>query len=104
MRRGTVRLDRAMSKLGVASRAEAQRLVADGRARFDGRVVCDPALLVVPERARIVVDGVKPAARAWRTIAFHKPRGVVTTRRDPQGRPTVFAALGDEARSLVAVG
>jgi len=104
MRRGTVRLDRAMSKLGVASRAEAQRLVADGRVRLDGRVVRDPSLLVVPERARIVVDGVKPAARAWRTIAFHKPRGVVTTRRDPQGRPTVFAALGDEARSLVAVG
>jgi 23S rRNA pseudouridine2605 synthase len=104
MRRGTVRLDRALSKLGVASRAEAQRLVAQGRVRLDGRVVRDAAHLVVPERARIVVDGVTPVAREWRTIAFHKPRGVVTTRRDPQGRPTVFTVLGDEARSLVVVG
>src|SRR5205823_9099474 len=42
--------------------------------------------------------------REWRTILFHKPRGVVTTRKDPQGRRTVFDAVGDEARGLVAVG
>jgi 23S rRNA pseudouridine2605 synthase len=104
MRRSTVRLDRALSKLGVASRAEAQRLVVGGLVQVDGRVVRDPARLVVPERAQIVVDGVTPATRAWRTIAFHKPRGVVTTRRDPQGRPTIFDALGDVSHALVSVG
>jgi 23S rRNA pseudouridine2605 synthase len=102
--RGTVRLDRALSKLGVASRAEARRLVADGRVRVDGRIARDPAAAVTPERARISVDGGRVSAAAWRTIALHKPRGVVTTRRDPQGRPTVFDLLGDEAGSLVAVG
>lgn len=99
-----MRLDRALSKLGVASRAEAKRLIGDGRVRIGGRVVRDPAILVTPERGGITVDGTTPTARGWRTIAFHKPRGVVTTRRDPEGRPTVFDRLGAEAGSLVAVG
>lgn len=102
--KGTVRLDRALSKLGIASRSESKQLVADGRVRVAGRVVRDPGHLVVPEDAAIAVDNAKPATRVWRTIAFHKPRGVVTTRRDPQGRPTVFDLLGDDAGSLVAVG
>jgi 23S rRNA pseudouridine2605 synthase len=100
----TIRLDRALSKLGLASRANAQRLIAAGRVRVGGRVVTDPSRPVVPETARIAVAGVAPAAREWRTIAFHKPRGVLTTRRDPTGRPTVFDRLGDAAGSLVAVG
>ena len=104
MRRHTVRLDRALSKLRLASRAEAQRLIADGRVTVGGRVATDPARLVVPETARIAVQGVAPPAQRWRMIAFHKPRGVVTTRRDPQGRRTVFDLLGDHARPLAAVG
>jgi 23S rRNA pseudouridine2605 synthase len=99
-----VRLDRALSKLGLASRAEAKRLIADGRVRVDGRVVRDASLLVTPEHAGIDVDGRVAKTPRWRTIAFHKPRGVVTTRRDPEGRPTVFDVLGDNGRSLVAVG
>src|SRR5262245_27520406 len=99
-----VRLDRALSKLGIASRSEANQLIADGRVRVAGRVVRDAGHLVVPEDAAIAVDNAKPATRVWRTIAFHKPRGVVTTRRDPKGRPTVFDVLGEEAGSLVAVG
>ena len=104
MRRGTVRLDRALSKLGVASRAEARRLISDGRVRVAGRIVRDPAMLVVPEQRAIVVDGATAAPRPWRTVAFHKPRGVVTTRRDPDGRTTVFDLLDEGSRSLVAVG
>jgi 23S rRNA pseudouridine2605 synthase len=104
VKRGVVRLDRALSKLGVASRSEAKRLIADGRVRVGGRVVRDAALSVLPERGNITVNGTAPSTRRWRTIAFNKPRGVVTTRRDPHGRRTVFDVLGDEARSLVAVG
>ncbi|MFL6281019.1 MAG: pseudouridine synthase [Vicinamibacterales bacterium] len=102
--RRLVRLDRALSKLGVASRAEAKRLIAAGRIRVAGHTVRNAAHLVIPERDEITIDDKKPATRAWRTIAFNKPRGVVTTRRDPQGRPTVFDVLGEHARSLVAVG
>jgi 23S rRNA pseudouridine2605 synthase len=99
-----VRLDRALSKIGVASRAEAKQLIADGRVRVSGRTIRDTGHLVVPERGDITLDGIKPSARPWRTIAFNKPRGVVTTRHDPEGRPTVFDVLGDAGRTLVAVG
>ena len=99
-----MRLDRALSKIGVASRAEAKQLIADGRIRVSGRTVRDAGYLVVRERGAITLDGVKPSARAWRTIAFNKPRGVVTTRHDPEGRLTVFDVLGEEEGSLVAVG
>lgn len=101
---GTVRLDRALSKLGLASRAEAKRLIADGRVRVRGRIVRDGSMSVTPEHGGIAVDSIVATARPWRTIAFHKPRGVVTTRRDPEGRPTVFDLLGNEGQTLVAVG
>jgi 23S rRNA pseudouridine2605 synthase len=104
MQPGKVRLDRALSKLGVASRAESRRLIEDGRVRVAGRIIRDPAALVVPEHRRITVDGATAAPRSWRTIAFHKPRGVVTTRSDPDGRTTVFDLLDEDLRSLVAVG
>lgn len=99
-----VRLDRALSKLGVASRAEAKRLIADGHVRVGSRVVTDPAALVVPETADILVGGTPARAAAWRMVALHKPRGTVTTRRDPEGRATVFDLLGKAAVGLVAVG
>jgi 23S rRNA pseudouridine2605 synthase len=96
--RGTTPLARALSKRGLASRAEAIALILDGRVRIAGRIVRDPGLAVVPETLEVAIDGHARSAPAWRTIAFHKPRGVVTTRRDPGGRPTVYeliAPLGD---------
>ena len=99
-----MRLDRALSKLGAASRAGAARLIADGRVTVSGRVVRNPAHQVVPERARIAIDGRALHRWAWRTLVLHKPRGVVTTRRDPDGRRTVFDLLGREAFGLVAAG
>ena len=104
MRRGFVPLDRALSKLGLASRTDARRLISDGRVVVNGRAVTNPAAAVVPERDDIVVEGRRAARAPWRTIAFHKPRGVVTTRRDPQGRRTVFDVLGSDGDGLVAVG
>lgn len=101
---GRVRLDRALSKLGLASRLEAQRLIRSGQVTVAGLVVTDPAQLVVPESRSVTVAGAIVQAAKWRTVAFHKPRGIVTTRRDPEGRRTVFDVLGPVAGSLVAVG
>jgi 23S rRNA pseudouridine2605 synthase len=103
--RGHVALERALSKLGLASRSEARRLIRDGRVTVNGAPVADPLAPVNPDKARIAIDRQPPPAmRAWRTIAFHKPRGTVTTRRDPDGRTTVFDVLGDAGDGLVAVG
>jgi 23S rRNA pseudouridine2605 synthase len=99
-----IRLDRALSKRGLASRADAQRLIRDGRVTLSGVVVTDPARLVIPDKADITIAGTVARTAPWRTLALHKPRGVVTTRRDPEGRRTVFDVLGAEAGSLVAVG
>jgi 23S rRNA pseudouridine2605 synthase len=99
-----VPLNRALSKLGILSRAQATGAIRAGRVRVDGRVVRDPARLVVPERARIALDGERRTKAAWRTMLFHKPRGVVTTRHDPEGRSTVFDVIGEAGEGLKAIG
>jgi len=102
---GRVPLARALSKLGLASRAEATRLIQAGRVKASGRVVSDPAHLVNPERTAIVIDGGETVTRAARVvILLHKPRGVVTTRSDPEGRPTVYDLIRDAGTHLVPVG
>jgi pseudouridine synthase len=99
-----VPLNRALSKLGILSRSRAAPAILAGRVRVNGRVVRDPAHLVVPEQVQLTLDD-EPGERAvWRTILFHKPRGVVTTAHDPEGRPTVFDVLGAEGARLIAVG
>jgi 23S rRNA pseudouridine2605 synthase len=100
----SVPLGRALSKLGILSRAQAGAAIRAGRVRVNGRIVRDPAAPVEPERIRIAVDDAPKTRAAWRTIVFHKPRGVVTTRSDPEGRRTIYDVVGEQARGLVAVG
>lgn len=102
--RATVPLNRALSKLGILSRAQATQAIRAGRVSVGGRVERDPRRAVVPERARIEVDGVRGVKSPWRAIAFHKPRGVVTTRQDPEHRQTIYDVIGIAARGLIPVG
>jgi 23S rRNA pseudouridine2605 synthase len=99
-----VPLNRALSKLRVASRAEATGLIRAGRVSVDGRVIRDPLAPVSPERARIAINREKATRAAPLTVMLHKPRGVLTTRQDPDGRPTVYDLLGDAGARLVPVG
>lgn len=100
----TVRLQKYLSQAGVASRRAAETLMRDGRVRVNGQPATEPGTKVDPATDVVEVDGrrVKPAAPLW--IALHKPRGYVTTRRDPQGRPTVYTLLPAEHRTLFHVG
>jgi 23S rRNA pseudouridine2605 synthase len=93
-----------LSKLGMASRGEARALIGEGRVTVDGRVTRDAGLAVVPERVRIAIDGEARDAAAPLTVLLHKPRGVVTTRRDPEGRPTAYDLVRDAGPHLQAVG
>jgi 23S rRNA pseudouridine2605 synthase len=100
-----VSLERALSKLGVASRSEARLMILAGRVAVDGRLVRDPVARLDLARARITVDGEQVGDKPARVVvALHKPRGVVTSRRDPQGRPTVYDLLRDVPERVVAVG
>ncbi|MEO5374261.1 MAG: rRNA pseudouridine synthase [Alphaproteobacteria bacterium] len=98
------RVAKVLARAGVCSRREAERLIAEGRVRVNGQVLTTPAVLV-GETDLVAVDG-KPLAarektRLWR---FHKPRGLVTTHRDPEGRPTVFGALPPDLPRVISVG
>ena len=97
-------LDRALSKSGVASRTQARRWIAASRVRLNGRPCGDPDRWIDLDRDRILLDdaALQPAPRVY--LALHKPRGVLTTREDPQRRPTVFDLLPACERYLFTVG
>ncbi|TIT77297.1 MAG: rRNA pseudouridine synthase, partial [Mesorhizobium sp.] len=90
---GKVSLTRALSKLGFCSRKQAELMIAEGRVRVAGKVARDPSLRVDPDRDHITVDGAQVAAERKIYLMVNKPRGLVTTRDDPEGRGTVYDCL-----------
>jgi len=98
------RIAKWLARAGVASRRDAERLIAEGRVRLNNALVQQPATFVtqgdIVRVDRTVVDAPE-RTRLWR---YHKPAGLVTTHRDPQGRPTVFERLPPELPRVVSVG
>ena len=98
------RIAKVMARAGVASRRDAEAMIAEGRVSVNGGTVRTPAVLVGP-RDRIAVDGVqigpKERTRLW---LYHKPTGLVTTAHDPEGRPTVFDNLPPALPRVVSIG
>jgi len=102
--RGKERIAKFLARAGVASRRESERLIETGRVTLNGAVATHPATLVGTDDV-LAVDRKAVAVRAQSKIwRYHKPAGVVTTARDPQGRPTVFAALPKSLPRLISVG
>jgi 23S rRNA pseudouridine2605 synthase len=98
------RIAKTIARSGLCSRRDAERLIAAGRVSLNGRRLESPAINVT-STDEILVDGKALAAveppRLWR---YHKPKGRVTTHRDPQGRPTVFEALPQEMPRVISIG
>ncbi len=99
------RIAKALARAGVASRREVERMIEAGRIYVRGKKLETAAFLVTSLHG-ITVDGVHVAdqvshTRLWR---FNKPRGVLTTHHDPQGRPTVFDKLPDHMGRVISVG
>ena len=94
-------LARILSKRGICSRAQAERLIRAGSVRVEGRVERDPEART-DARARIVIDGDEPATVAKRYLMLNKPRGVVTSRSDEHGRDTVYTRLADAGLPWIA--
>ena len=87
------RIAKLLSRAGIASRREVERMIAEGRVALDGKALTTPAT-VLPGLRGVSVDG-KPVGKPDRArmFRFHKPAGLLTTEHDPKGRPTIYAAL-----------
>jgi len=98
------RLQKVLASAGIASRRGAERLIEEGRVRVGGRVVEEQGMSVDPALDRIEVDGRAVTLEPLAYVLFHKPRLVVSTMRDPAGRPSVNDYMRDVGSRVVPVG
>ena len=98
------RIAKWLARAGVASRRDAEKFLAGGRIKLNSVAVTHPATFVTPGDIVTIdgrVVGAPERTRLWR---YHKPAGLVTTHRDPEGRPTVFEKLRERLPRVVSVG
>src|SRR6516225_7118515 len=103
-RKAGQRIAKVIARAGLASRREAEAWIAAGRIAVNGTTIASPAIDVTGSD-RITVDGEPlPARQRTRLFLYHKPRGLMTTHADPQGRPTIFQNLPRNLPRLISVG
>jgi 23S rRNA pseudouridine2605 synthase len=98
------RLQKVLARAGIASRRAAEELITKGRVKVDGRVIDQLGVRVDPRKAKVEVDGNRLMAEPLVYIVLHKPRGVMCTLSDPEGRPTVAELLKAVGVRVVPVG
>ena len=99
-----MRIAKAMARAGLCSRREAERWIADGRVSVNGKLLRTPAVEVKPTD-KVIVDGKPlPSAEPPQLWRYHKPKGIVTTHSDPEGRPTVFDKRPPEMPRVISIG
>lgn len=98
------RIAKAIARAGLCSRRDAERLIGEGRVKLNGKVLTSPAVNVKPSDD-VRIDGQplpqKEESRLWR---YHKPAGLVTSHKDPEGRRTVFDALREQLPRVISIG
>ena len=98
------RIAKIVARAGLCSRRDAEDWITQGRVAVNGRVINSPALDIT-SRDVVTIDGKPlPAPERTRLFLFHKPRGLMTTHADPEGRPTVFDNLPDGLPRLISIG
>jgi len=98
------RIAKAIARAGICSRRDAEAMILEGRVSVNGKKLSSPALNVT-DGDDIRIDGKPlPAAERTRLFRYYKPRGLVTTAKDPQGRPTVFDSLPPGMPRVISVG
>ncbi|MES2199362.1 MAG: pseudouridine synthase [Chlamydiota bacterium] len=102
--KGKVILERALSKLGLASRGETRQWILEGRLTVDGKRIKDPLAWVTPEKSEFALDGKVLTPGKDILILLHKTKGTVTTRSDEKGRKTIYDLLPSHLHHLHAVG
>jgi 23S rRNA pseudouridine2605 synthase len=103
-RKSAERVAKVIARAGLCSRREAEQWITQSRVSVNDALITSPALNV-RQTDKIVVDGVPlPQRERTRLFLYYKPRGLVTTNSDPEGRPTIFAALPKGLPRLVSVG
>jgi 23S rRNA pseudouridine2605 synthase len=97
-------LDRVLSQAGIASRTEARSWIGAGRVAVNGKKIQSPDLWVDPTRDRVTIDGRPITAREKVYLLLYKPKGYLTTYKDPEGRPTVYHLLPANRDWIFPVG
>jgi 23S rRNA pseudouridine2605 synthase len=97
-------LDRVLSKAGAGSRTEARSWIGAGRVRVNGKVVQTPDHWIDLDRDRVLLDGKPLQSAAKRYILLYKPKGYLTTYKDPEGRPTVYDLISSAGQFVGTVG
>jgi 23S rRNA pseudouridine2605 synthase len=98
------RIAKWLARAGVASRRDAEKMIAEGRVKVDGKVIGKPATFILPGMSVMVDNRQVAGAQRTRLFRYHKPDGLVTTHKDEKGRQTVFDALPPGLPRLISVG
>ena len=98
------RVAKRIARSGICSRRDAERLIAAGRVAVDGEVLSSPAVTVTDANLVTVDGGPLPQVDPARLFRYHKPAGVLTAARDPEGRPTIYDRLPDGLPRLMPIG
>lgn len=99
------RIQKFVSRAGVASRRKAEEMILEGRIKINGQIILEPGCKIDPAKDIVVVDGVKiKPVHKMEYVILYKPAGFVTTMHDPQGRPKVKDLIADIPVRLYPVG